>query len=222
MSKLEEGKALFEQDKFNEALQLFNEYLNEHENHADALFFRGLCNRKLGHFQESVNDLTSVINKLPEEATLYSERGVSYFHLKDYKSSLVDMNKSVDLEPDNPYRYSSRAYIKAYTDVDGAIKDYEKATQLDPQDEIAYNNLGLLLERRGKMKEAQEKFKRSNKLMGYDPLKRTEKKEPEIKPIPMVNKEEDTMGAVMLNVFRDKKTRKEYFNFLKSFFKKKS
>lgn len=255
MSKLEEGKKLFENQKFEEALPLFTAYLSENDNHGDALFFRGLCYRKLGKFQESVTDLTSLITRLPEEADLYSERGVSYFHLKDYKTALTDMNKAVELQPENSYRYSSRAYIRAYIDIDGAVADYEKATILDPKDDIAYNNLGLILEKRGKLKAAQQKFKKSDEIIGYDSEKRVEKENSvefdgittedmqsvddrldkaklkeeskdtheTKKTIPQtenINNSKNTIGKVMLDVFRDKTTRKEYLSFLKGIFKK--
>ncbi len=241
MSKLEEGKKLFESEKFKEALVCFSEFLASNANHGDALFYRGLCYRKTGKFQESVMDLTALIKRLPEEADLYSERGVSYYHLKDYHTALKDMDKAVELEPKNPYRYSSRAYIKAYVDVDGAIADYEQATILDPKDDIAYNNLGLLLEKRGKLKAAQEKFKRSNEIIGYDPEKRKSKEnsveldgieDDIIKEVDEriekakqsaeqeQNQSENNIGKIMLDVFRDKQTRKEYFKFLKGIFKK--
>ena len=242
MSKLEEGKKLFEEKKFEEALTLFTSYLSENNNHGDALFFRGLSFRKVGKFQDSINDLTTLIGRLPEEADLYSERGVSYYHLKDYKTSLLDMDKAVELQPENPYRYSSRAYIKAYLDVDAAILDYEKATILDPKDEIAYNNLGMLLEKRGKLKAAQQKFKKSNEIIGYDPNKRNEAEtniDVEGVSTEMMKNVDDrleksklsaekegnieskkSIGKVMLDVFIDKETRKEYLTFLKGIFKR--
>lgn len=244
MNDLEKGKKLFNEEKFQEALEVLTSFLASNKNHGDALFFRGLAYRKVGRFQDSINDLTLLIKRLPEEADLYSERGVSYFHLKEYKTALLDMDRAVELQPKNPYRYSSRAYIKAYLDVDGAIADYEKATILDPKDDIAYNNLGLLLEKRGKLKAAQEKFKKSNEIIGYDPNKRKSKENSvEVEGVDSetmksvddridkakqsadnANKSEknqqESIGKVMLDVFRDKETRKEYFNFIKSIFKK--
>ncbi len=226
MSKLEKGKELFKAAKFEEALALFSSFLKDNKEHGDALFFRGLAYRKTEQFQKSVDDLSLLINRLPDTADLYSERGVSYFHLKEYKTALNDMNKAVELEPENSYRYSSRAYIRGYLDIDGAIKDYEKATQLDPKDDIAYNNLGLMLEKQGKLKQAQQKFKKSNEITGYDPDAKKEV-EPEVKkevvaeqPKIDANPTESSIGRVMLDVFRNKETRKEYFNFLKTIFKK--
>lgn len=216
MSKLEEGKQFYEQQEYDEAIRSFDAFLTTDANHADALFFRGLAYRKVGKFHESVNDLNLVIAKLPEEATLYSERGVSYYHLKDYKKAVDDLNRAVELEPEKPYRYSSRAYVRAYLDVEGAIADYEKAIELDPQDEIAMNNLGLLLENQGNMREAQKRFQQSNKIIGYDPTKGQAKEE----HTPEEELDDRKMGQVMLDVFLDKQTRKEYFNYLKNIFKK--
>ena len=51
-------------------------------------------------------------------------------------------------------------------DVDGAIADYKKALELDPEDAITLNNLGLLEEQYGMRKSAQEKFRRADTLMG--------------------------------------------------------
>ena len=90
MNQLDKGKKLFNEDKFEEALTLFTSFLAENKNHGDALFFRGLTNRKIGKFQDSIDDLTLLIKRLPDEADLYSERGVSYYHLKEYKTALEE------------------------------------------------------------------------------------------------------------------------------------
>lgn len=214
MNKLEKGKQLYNSQQYNESIEALTDFLNEQKNHADALFFRALSYRKVGKFNLSINDLNIVINKLPDEATLYSERGVSYYHLKDFKTALRDLDIAVSLEPNKSYRYSSRAYIRAHVDVEGAIKDYEKAIDLDPKDEIALNNLGLLQENVGRIKEAQKNFKRSNEIIGYNPEKRTENTAPK-------QKKDDTLGKIMLDVFRKKETQQEFLSFLKILLKKK-
>ncbi len=218
MSKLEEAKKIYNSNNFSDAIPILDEYLNENPNHAEALFFRGICHRKIEKFNESIADFTAVINKLPDQANIYSERGVSYYRLKDYEAAVLDLNKAVELEPENPFRYSSRAYIRAYIDIDGAIDDYEKAIELDPKDEIAYNNLGLLQENQGHMKKAQQNFKKNNELSGYNPEKR--------EPLPEVKKdttaqEKPTFWGVIKQLLTSKETQKEFGNFIKSGFKKK-
>jgi tetratricopeptide (TPR) repeat protein len=80
------------------------------------------------------------------------------------------MNLALDIDPENPYRYSSRAYIKDFFgDIEGAIADYEKCVEMDPQDFIALNNLGLLVEKKGNLKKAQHYFKRTDDLLERNP-----------------------------------------------------
>ena len=81
------------------------------------------------------------------------------------------MDYALGLEPNNPYRYSSRAYIKDWIgDIKGAIADYEVAVKLDPEDSIAYNNLGLLQEKLGYVDKAKSNYKRADQIAGVDEL----------------------------------------------------
>ncbi len=229
MTGLEKGKALFEKQEYNEAIEALNSFLTENENNADALYTRAICYRKIDQFKKSIADFTTMLIRLPNEPTLLCDRGISHFHNKDIESAMVDMNKAVEIDPNNPYRYSSRAYIRSRSDIDGAIADYEKAVELDPKDEIALNNLGLLHENAGRMKSAQKNYKKANTIIGYDPDKRQEEinkntieeqlentasKNEETQPI-------ESLGKIMLSVFTTKQGRKEYFNYLKSIIKKK-
>ena len=215
MTSLEKGKALFEKQEFEKAIEELNSFLSTNQNNADALYTRAICYRKIQEFEKSVADFTSILKRLPNEPTLLCDRGISHFHNKNIDAALNDLNKAVELEPENPFRYSSRAFIRAEIDVNGAMEDYEKAIELDPKDEISLNNLGLLQENAGQLKAAKKNFRKSNKIIGYDPKKREdltqEKKE---------LKNSDTIGNIMLSVFKSKKARQEYLRFVKSFFKK--
>lgn len=153
------------------------------------------------------------------------------------------MDKSVQLEPENPYRYSSRAYIKnAIQDVDGAISDYKKALELDPKDMIALNNLGLLEEKLGRMTSAQKLFQKADKEakeQGFDfydseeGLKRArEQAQEEIKKMQQKesqqsedNHESESTKEGFLktafSVFTSKEGFQDYLKFLKGIFSKK-
>lgn len=237
MTGLEKGKALFEKQKFDAAITELNTFLAQQPNNADALYTRAICYRKIEKYDNSVADLTTILTRLPEEATLLCDRGISHFKNKNIDAALKDMDKAVELEPNNPFRYSSRAYIKGKVDIDGAMADYEKAIELDPKDEISYNNLGLLQENAGRMKAAKKNFKKSNKIIGYDPDKKKEnldtgeKKQEEIdtpENTKLENRVEtidtstprNSLRKTMLSVFTSKTIRQEYYNFLKSKFKR--
>jgi Flp pilus assembly protein TadD len=218
MNKLEKGKALFENQAYKEAITMLTNFLLEQNNNADALYTRAMCFRKTEDFEKSIQDLNAILSRLPNEPTLLCERGISHFQNKNIEAAMKDMNKAVELEPNNPFRYSSRAYIRANFDAEGAVEDYKKAIELDPKDAISLNNLGLLEENMGKMSSAKNRFKASNKIIGYDPKKRD--KTQDNKTLEENNQVNETIGKIMLNVFTSKSTRKEYLTFLKSIFKK--
>jgi tetratricopeptide (TPR) repeat protein len=229
MTGLEKGKLLFEKKEFDKAIEELTFFLVEHNNNADALYTRAICFRKTNQFEKSITDFTSMLKRLPNEPTLLCDRGISHFHNKDIPSAMKDMDKAVELDPTNPYRYSSRAYIRTRSDVKGAISDYQKAVELDPKDEISYNNLGLLYENSGKMKTAKKNYSKGNDIIGYHPDKKQEelnKEEPKPENTAHINnlevqENQDSLGKTMLTVFTSKKIRQEYFQFLKTIFKKK-
>ena len=132
------------------------------------------------------------------------------------------------LEPDNPYRYSSRAFIKdSMGDTEGAIQDYLKCIKIDPEDAIAFNNLGMLEEKMGRKTSAKKRFKRADELISLmDPESGQIKFAPDetLKPRNIqkeINEErkqdiEKGITGIMLDVFRNKNTRKEFLEFVKS------
>lgn len=225
MQKLEKGKHLYNQQKFEKALVVLSEFLLEYPNHADGLFYRGVCYRKLDQFNESIADFNAILTKLPDEPTLLCERAISLFKNEQLDLALQDLNKAVELDANNPYRYTSRAFIRAYVDIEGAIEDYQKAIELDPKDEIAYNNLGLLQEQKGNFKAAKQNFKKSNKIIGYEPEKRQEKQDNttlDNKTLDSKTKDEKTYHnswELIKGIFTSKEVRKEYFKFLKNLLK---
>ena len=137
---------------------------------ASAEFAKGLAKAKENDHPGAIRHFTNVIALQKNHVEAYAERAVSYLHSGRLALSMDDMNRCVDIEPGNSYRYSCRAYLKAKMgDLDGAIADYETAVRLDPEDAIAYNNLGLAQEQQGYHLKAKRNFERSNKLVGYNP-----------------------------------------------------
>lgn len=104
-----------------------------------------------------------------QNADLIGLKGVALFHLRDL-SCMQWLDKAVLMEPENPYRYSSRAYVKdALGDTEDAIKDYTIATKLDPLDMVAHNNLGLLEEKLGRKNQSLQHFTTADELAGVPP-----------------------------------------------------
>ena len=181
-----------------------------------------------GSYKLALQHFDKAIKKQSDLADFHSERGVALFHLNRKKDALAALNKALMLEPDNPYRYSSRAFIKdSMGDTEGAIQDYLKCIKIDPEDAIAFNNLGMLEEKMGRKTSAKKRFKRADELISLmDPeagqIKfapdETEKPRNIQKEINEERKQDIEKGitGIMLDVFRNKNTRKEFLEFVKS------
>lgn len=209
-------------------------YLNqEHEKAVEQL--------RAGQFELALEHIQAALLIDKSHPVLLAERGTIYMYLKRKEDALEDMDLAVYLQPENPYRYSSRAYVKDFFgDTLAAIEDYEKCLELDPEDIIAMNNLGLLVEKQGNRKKAERYFKQTDDLLKQNPDWQNRISVPEetnespktgapvnqtITPEPQVaemQKESDESTAqVVKNVFTKKSVFKEFLQFVMNGFKLK-
>lgn len=180
-----------------------------------------------GKYQDAIYWYTMAISVDDKDAELYSERGVAFFHIGKLAESLQDMNQARDLEPNNPYRYASRAYIRdAMGDVEGAVKDYRQAIFLDPEDAVAHNNLGLLEEKLGRKGNAQALFDLADKLAKDDPAFGISGSSTSVHSRPVnlqreIDKEKKSrsLWREAAAVFRSRQTFSEFITFVRKGFK---
>lgn len=186
----------------------------------DAQFaeFRQLIAKE--QFNQALERAQGILETDSENADALGARAVAKFHLKD-TSCLIDLNQAIALEPENAYRYSSRAYVlDALGDTEAAVIDYLKAVELDPEDYVAFNNLGMLEEKLGRQKKAQSHFDESDALLG---LKKKEGRYQFPDP-PLQQSLNQAKSKSMLQVFKETFTSKEgwqsFYQFLSQKFKR--
>ncbi len=188
---------------------------------------------KNGEIEKAIQLYTKALKDFPKDCNLLSDRAVAYLHAKEKVKCFADFDAALKLQPTYSYRYASRAFAKNnFGDIDGAIEDYEKAVELDPNDAIAHNNLGLLLEQKGYKNASEERFKRADKLskdedhllemMDDMEMNKAEKgMEVDPKPIdPNIQREKNLSTANELKkVFTSKSQFVEFMNFIKNGFR---
>lgn len=196
---------------------------------------------KAEQIEKAISLYGEALKETPNHPDILSDRGVAHLHNNDKKNCFQDLNQALELQPEYSYRYACRAYAKNhFGDIDGAVLDYEKAVELDPKDAVAHNNLGMLLEQKGYMQKAKERFERADKLSKmedqlYDMMDELEGQEQEVTPespqteevvqpremISPEERREDEISAMkeFKSVFTSKKQFKEFLNFIKNGFK---
>ena len=124
------------------------------------LEIKGRSLQKLERYEEALGAWNLLLSRDSSNAYFYGERGVCKFHLR-YKSALDDLDRAVELEPDDAYHLACRAYIKdKLGDTEGSVEDYRRSVELDPENEVTQNNLGLAEEKLGYTQRARERFKK--------------------------------------------------------------
>lgn len=223
MEVWKKAKELFEKQEFESAIEQISILLVSDPYHIEAIQLRASIHRRKERYNESLIDHETLVNLLPNDASVISERGVAKFHVKDIKGALSDLDSAQEMEPNNPYRYSSRAYIRAAAkDIQGAISDYKKTLELSPDDSIAHNNLGLLEEQLGRMDAAKGHFNRADSITKIQvpntPSKGPQKTVVKNKPEPE-NKTKPSLANEFLKtiklLFTKKSERQEFIKFIK-------
>lgn len=192
---------------------------------------------KDGHIDEAIELYTKALNEAPDDYNIISDRGVAYLHKNDKLRCFGDFNRAIQLQPDYSYRYASRAFAKKhFGDLEGAVADYEKAVELDPNDAVAQNNLGMLLEEMGYKKQSEERFARADKLSEQEnglldvmedletsetpansPIQETPIEE--IEPTDDASDDTKTSSKEFTKVFTSKNQFKEFIRFIRNGFK---
>lgn len=120
---------------------------------------------KNGEIDKAILLYTEALAEHPDDLNILSDRGVAYLHKNDKLKCLGDLTLAIQKQPNYSYRYACRAFARNhFKDIEGAIEDYEKAVELDPEDAVANNNLGLLYEQKGYQDKAKKKFEKADNL----------------------------------------------------------
>ncbi len=221
---MKKGVEACEHGDFRIGLTYFNQVLGLSPQNHEALYQRAKVYFKLNELKNSIVDFQQLLVLQPGNAHYRGEYAIA-LHLDEQNSeAALEFDRATSLEPENPYRYASRAFFKdRIGDAMGAISDYEKTLALDPEDAIALNNKGLIEEKMGYMNRAKQSFDRSNRLVNYKPkfsgadtqkefnpsvVKRNERDTKKVKPL--------TRGAIICSLLT-----REGFNDFTQFLKEK-
>jgi tetratricopeptide (TPR) repeat protein len=96
-----------------------------------------------GDFTAAETYWTQLLDQLPNEAAIWSNRGNARVSQYKLEAAIADYEQAIKLAPDAPDPYLNRgAALEGMGRWQEAIDDYNHVLQLDPNDPAAYNNRG--------------------------------------------------------------------------------
>ena len=104
---------------------------------------RGLAHYDKKEVREAIDDITAAINLNPQNPTPFVNRCAVYaYGMKDYDQAINDCSAAIRLNDRATMAYNHRGYAyEMKKDVGRAIADYRKAVDVDPQNNVAKQNL---------------------------------------------------------------------------------
>lgn len=110
-------------------------------------------------YPQALRLLSQLIDRHPQSAMYYSNRGLVHLRLGQLWAALADCDQAVDLGPDLDQAYNNRALCySALGDLAAAVDDYDRAIDLNPFNTRARINLGATLRQMGDLDRALDCF----------------------------------------------------------------
>ncbi len=115
-----------------------------------------------------IDSLSKAIDKTPEKAILYAQRGEAYYELESYEAAVNDLNKAITLDNTKPdyYRILANSYLDYYKSKEG-LEVLERAAEKFPTDVgilLKLSEFQMLVKRHG------ESIQTANSILEISPM----------------------------------------------------
>jgi tetratricopeptide (TPR) repeat protein len=120
---------------------------------------RALYAAQMGDFAFALQGFNCLIERNPQSAADYNNRGLVYFQSGQLASALADYNSAIAIDPNLANVYNNRAnYYAALGELSLAIEDYDQAIRIDPMNVRAWINQGITFREMELYEQAIENF----------------------------------------------------------------
>jgi protein O-mannosyl-transferase len=146
------GVILENRGDLKNALAFLNKAISLDPKKGRAYYNRAMILDGLGQKEEAIKDYSIALVYQPDiTIEILSNRAVLFIETGKYKEAVIDLNYLISEDSNNFMYYYNRAFSKLkLNDIDGAIEDYRKVIQLNPDDKQTAEQLQILIDNRGR------------------------------------------------------------------------
>ncbi len=106
-----EAWKLWYTDSKEAAISKLTEEIQSNPDAAMVLNARGIMYRRLGRYDEALQDATSAVKLEPTNAQFHYGLGLTLHEMKQYGSALSEINRAIGLDPTDTYFYAGKASV---------------------------------------------------------------------------------------------------------------
>lgn len=166
------GKYYRQQNKYNEALEIYNNGILNNPGYYLLYYNRGKIFFDQDQIDMAITDYSKCLEIAPRTnyENIYSKalasRGAAYGKKQDYINAILDLSNSLEMNPRDLGVLSNRGVINfRIKEYENAIKDFSKYTKRRPNNHAIINTIGLSYFRLEKYEQALVEF---NKCISLD------------------------------------------------------
>jgi tetratricopeptide (TPR) repeat protein len=163
-------------ERRDEATKALNDIIAKDPKDEEAVVALGNVMRARKDYKQAAEVYTKAIDLLKEPGkqnwSLYYFRGISYERSKEWPKAEADLQKSLELNPDQPQvlNYLGYSWVDQGTNLEKGIKMIRRAVELRPNDGYIVDSLGWAQYRLGNYQEASDALERAIELKPEDPV----------------------------------------------------
>jgi tetratricopeptide (TPR) repeat protein len=159
---LTRGIARQQEQKYDDAIAIYNAVLEAYPGNIDALIFLASACRSSGRAGEAITLYDRIAEMNPPRADFWFNRGNALNEYGRLQDAVAAYGRSLAIDPGNATALANRAIsLVALGRPEEAIESYEQALAIDPDHRIALNNIGNLLADQNRLHEAADYLRRS-------------------------------------------------------------
>lgn len=135
---------MYNSGNLQQALGEVNKLLAIDPENQAGLYLRSFIYLNSDQKQKALLDYEKLLKINPFHEGALTNRALMNMELENYDAALIDLNKRVEMDANNWQALFDRAYCKGLKGDDaGAISDFKKVINLNPEYAAAYANLGF-------------------------------------------------------------------------------
>lgn len=159
------GERLYNQEEYEKALAVFEEFVEKQPKLFEARINIGNCYVELKKYDKAIEEFKFVLEKMKEEkddlkgnkmaSSIYSSLGGLYMDQNDFEKAKEYFEKSIDIDPSNhALSYNVAEILFNLNKIDEAIHYYKLAAKIKPDWPKSYLKLGYCYLNKGEMETA--------------------------------------------------------------------
>lgn len=124
-----------------------------------------------GEFKQGIHLYSKYIEQDQQNPLAYYQRGKAYFKIKDFNAALSDLNKAINLKPNEAHFYGERGLIHymAKNTVE-AIADFDEAVSIEPGNPFRYASRAFIKDGLSDLEGAKKDYQKALELDPEDAI----------------------------------------------------